>query len=430
MSTPEQQSFVIARDNFFGREDETRDILTLLARPDLACLTVLGPGGVGKTRLLTHVANVMAHDRREPFPDGIWFVPLATVTDPDRVPPVIALGLGLELTDEPAAVTVIEFLREREALLILDNVEQVIEVAPFVAEIAVACRDVKIVVTSRRPLRISGEQEYVLAPFPLPAPGDDASAESLVENPAVALFIQRAQRVNPLLQFDVRTLNYVAEICRSLDGLPLAIELAGARTKALSPAALATQLGHRLRVLTGRPRDAPARQQTLRSAIAWSYDLLSPHEQSLFRRLAIFTGGFGLNAVEALEDGLADRRADGNDSPPSRLPASPPVLDTIAALVDHSLVQPSETDLDEPHWTMLQTIQEFGIDALAAAGETHDLRRAHARVYAEMAANAEVAFYGKGQAALLTRLTAEESNIRAALEWSLDNGERELALKI
>src|SRR5215211_8685145 len=168
MSTPEQQSFVIARDNFFGREDETRDILTLLARPNLACLTVLGPGGVGKTRLLAHVATVMAHDRREPFPDGIWFVPLATVTDPNRVPMAVAHVLDLELGDEPASATVVEFLREREAMLILDNLEQVIEAAPFVAEIAAECCDVKIVVTSRRPLRINGEKEYILAPLPLP----------------------------------------------------------------------------------------------------------------------------------------------------------------------------------------------------------------------------------------------------------------------
>src|SRR4051794_10230779 len=168
----------VSRDAFLGREQETRDLLKLLARPDLACLTVLGPGGVGKTRLLTQVAEQLAHDRREPFPDGIWFVPLATVTEPDRVPVAVARVLDLELGDEPAAATVIEFLREREALLILDNLEQVIEAAPFVSDIAAECRDVKIVGTSRRPLRINGEQEYILAPLPLPDARDGESIEA------------------------------------------------------------------------------------------------------------------------------------------------------------------------------------------------------------------------------------------------------------
>src|SRR5215213_6584953 len=427
----ENRPMPVSRDAFLGREQETRDLLKLLARPDLACLTVLGPGGVGKTRLMTQVAEQLAHDRREPFPDGIWFVPLATVTDPNRVPMAVAHVLDLELGDEPASATVVEFLRERETLLILDNLEQVIEAAPFVAEIAAECCDVKIVVTSRRPLRINGEQEYILAPLPLPDVDGGQSTDALEENPAVALFIQRARKVNPHIQFDERALAQIAEICRALDGLPLAIELAGARTKALSPSALVTQLGNRLRVLTGGPRDAPSRQQTLRSAIAWSYDILRPEEQRLFRHLAVFTGSFSLSMVEALEGRQGERGKDGQESTsPHPLTPSPPLLDLISNLVDHSLTQAVETDLDDPRWRMLQTIQEFSRESLAAAGEEQPLCRAHAVVVADLAARAEVGFYGKDQADWLKRLTAEEANIRAALEWSLVHDERELSLRI
>lgn len=407
------------RDSFVGREQETRDVLRLLSRPDVACLTLLGPGGVGKTRLMTQVAATLKADAREPFADGIWFVPLAAVTDADRAPLVLAEVLGLELADEAPAAAVIDFLRERESLLILDNVEQVIEIGPFVAELATECRDVKIVVTSRRPLRISGEQEYALSPLPLPGQ-NGASVEQLTDNPAVALFMQRARMVNPRIEFDARTLEHVAEICRGLDGLPLAIELAGARVKALSPSVLAAQLSNRLRVLTGGPRDAPTRQQTLRSAIAWSYDILTPREQELYRRLAVFSSGFNLTTAEQLDAEL---------SAPSQPTAQEP-LDVIAALVDHSLLIAVDTALDDPRWTMLQTIREFGLEQLAALGEEQSVRKAHAKVITKMATDAEAGIYGKDQPIWLKRLTAEDANIRSALTWSLENNERELALLI
>jgi len=235
------------------------------------------------------IAHALSQLSVEPFPEGIWFVQLASISDPNLVPGQIAEALDLELSDSSPVDSLLSYLREREALLILDNIEQVIEIADLISRIAAECPDVKIVATSRRSLRFSGEQEYTLAPLTVPSADTDLEA-----SPAVALFIQRAHMVNPMINFDARAVETVAEICRRLDGLPLAIELAASRVKALSPTALLKQLDNRLRLLTSGPRDAPVRQQTIRAAIGWSYDILAPEEQSLFRRLAVFSGGFTL----------------------------------------------------------------------------------------------------------------------------------------
>lgn len=371
--------------------------------------------GAGKTRLIQQVAAKLARDPIAPFPEGIWFVPLATIVDADRVPVAIARVLGLELGDEFRADAIIEFLRERESMLILDNVEQIIEIASFVSRISTECRDVKIIVTSRRPLRISGEQEFALAPLQLPENNDE-----LPSNPAVALFLRRARMVNPVVEFDDRTLQAVAGICRGLDGLPLAIELAASRVKALSPTVLASQLNNRPRLLTGGPRDAPARQQTLQSPIAWSYDILAPEEKMLFRRLSVFDGGFSLDAAERLV-------AKFDPSPDSGVGNS---CEIIATLVDHSLLHATSADADKPRWSMLQTIREFGLEQRMSSGEGPDIWRLHAEVTAKIAAGADPGMYGVDQPVWIRRLTADDGNIWAAVSWSVEHGERDLALKI
>jgi non-specific serine/threonine protein kinase len=410
-STSLQTQFGMTKDGFFGRERETADVLDLLSRPDLACLTIVGPGGVGKTRLVQRVASTLAGDPRDPFPEGIWFVPLASVSDVARVPAAIGQVLSLELTDDDPLETLVSYLREREALLILDNVEQVIEIASLVARIAAECHDVKIIVTSRRPLRIGGEQEFALSPLPLPE-----TADEIEQNPAVALFIKRAHMVNPGLQFDAKAMRTIAEICRGLDGLPLAIELAASRVKALSPAVLATHLGNRMRLLTGGPRDAPIRQQALRSTISWSYDLLTPEEQRLYRWLSVFTGGFSFEAVELLAERLDATEID--------------LFDTVASLVDHSLLLPLDAGLDEPRWTMLQTIREFGLEMLVEAGEEPRVRRHHVEVIAQIVSGADPGMYGVEQPRWIKRLTAEDDNIWAAMGWAIDHGEKDLALSV
>ncbi len=403
----------IPRDGFFGRESETAEVLELLARPDISCLTILGPGGVGKTRLAMQIAHALSIQPVEPFPEGIWFVQLASINDPTLVPGQIAEVLDLELSDESPVESLISFLRERESLLILDNIEQVIEIADLVSRIASECQDVKIVATSRRSLRISGEQEYTLAPLPIPQNDSD-----LATSPAVALFIQRAHMVNPMITFDARTVETVGEICRRLDGLPLAIELAASRVKALAPSALLKQLDNRLRLLTSGPRDAPVRQQTLRSTIGWSYDILAPEERMLFRRLAIFSGGFTLDSAEA----IATRT--GFD------PTGVDVLDVIASLVDHSLIQSMGDESNGSRWTMLETIREFGIEQLRELGELESVQAAHAEVQAALSAGAEYGLYDAEQTTWIRRLSDEQNNIRAALTWAINNGRRDVALRI
>jgi len=289
----------------------------------------------------------------------------------------------------------------------------VIEIADLISRIATECPDVKIVATSRRSLRISGEQEYTLAPLTVPSADTDLEA-----SPAVALFIQRAHMVNPMINFDARAVETVAEICRRLDGLPLAIELAASRVKALSPTALLKQLDNRLRLLTSGPRDAPVRQQTIRAAIGWSYDILAPEEQSLFRRLAVFSGGFTLESTEALVE------RSGFDT------ANTVVLDLIASLVDHSLIQTMGEESNGPRWTMLETIREFGIEQLREHGERDAVQEAHAEVQAALSAGAEFGLYDAEQTIWIRRLSDEQNNIRAALTWAIDHAMRDVALRI
>ncbi len=297
----------LAPTPFVGREREVAQVVALLRHADVRLLTLTGPGGTGKTRLGQRVAAELLDD----FPDGVWFVDLAPITDPALVAATIARVLGVqEGADQPLVASLIEQLREKRLLLVLDNFEQVVGAALQVAEVLAACPGLKVLVTSRVALRLSREHEYPVPPLALPDPRRLPPLDRLSQYEAVRLFIERAQAVKPDFAVTNENAPAVAEICHRLDGLPLAIELAAARVKLLPPRALLARLGHRLQVLTGGARDLPARQQTLRGAIDWSYRLLAPEEQALFARLAVFVGGRTLEAAEAVCGGEG-RRARG-----------------------------------------------------------------------------------------------------------------------
>ncbi len=398
----------VALTPLLGRERESDQLCRLLDDPGIRLVTLTGPGGVGKTRLALQVAAQMLEDERD-----VAYVPLAAVHDPAHVLPAIvqAFGVFSDPHDEPEA-QLAEVIGTAEILLVLDNLEQVLDVAPALAGILASSPGVTMLVTSQAPLNISGEQLFPLAPLPTPAV-DETSASDIVRSEAVALFVQRARSVNPNLVIDDRAATTIAEICRRLDGLPLAIELAAARTNILSPEALLARLSNRLQVLGGDRRGVPDRLRTMRSAVAWSYDLLPPEEQLLFRRMAVFMGGVSLDAVEAIAPG-GERDA----------------FDLLGSLVDHSLIQPDPVGGARARFLMLETLREFGLEQLEVAGETDTAREMHANWLLALAGRAEPALTGPEQGEWLDALDAESENIRAAVEWALDRGDAELAAGI
>jgi predicted ATPase/transcriptional regulator with XRE-family HTH domain len=405
-----------------GRDAEVTEVRGLLEQCTTRLVTLTGPGGVGKTRLAATVAS----DLSDAYPDGVIYIELASISDPDLVLSLIAQSLGIGERGDQSVLfdRVVLALREGRRLLVLDNFEHILSAASLLSDLLRETNDLYMLVTSRALLRLSCEQVFTVPPLPLPSRSELSTSETATRWPAVQLFVLRAQAVQPNLHVTPENFESILGICRELDGLPLALELAAARVNVLPPATLYARLQHRLSLLTSGRRDAPNRHRGLREAIAWSYDLLSAEEQRLFRWLGVFAGGFSLSMVETVCGERSERSEPG---------ASDDVLDGIAALVEHSLVQPQAQPGpdNEPRFRLLETIREHALEQLTAAGEAQAARRRHAVACLDLAEAAERHLLSPQRGTWLPRLDADLDNIRAAIAWSVSpDGDPEIGLRL
>lgn len=397
--------------SFVGRVPDVAAVVASLGDPAVRLLTLTGPGGIGKTRLALAVAEAALAQ----FPDGVVVVELAAVTRPHHVLSAICRALGLrEVAGRDPRAQLHAHLRAKRMLLVVDNLEHVLDAAPDISAIAAHAAGVTVLATSRAPLRVAGEHEYPVAPLPLPA--EPVTAATLLASDAARLFVTRARAHDPTFQIPEASAPVLAGICARLDGLPLAIELAAARVKLLSLDQLHRELDRRLPLLAGGSRDAPRRHRTMRDAIAWSYDLLGPAEQRLFRQLAVFAGGFTLDAA----DRVGRMEAAARSTPPAG-DGSAIALDLVAALLDQSLIVRDPGAYGAPRYRMLATIREYGLERLTVA-EGEAIRAAHAQVFLALAQDLRPLVTTEATRLPLDRLAADDANLRAALAWLDERG--------
>ncbi|MDP9352569.1 MAG: tetratricopeptide repeat protein, partial [Chloroflexota bacterium] len=393
-----------------GRQRETAAVRELLHDLGARLVTLTGAGGVGKTRIALRVAEELSGA----FTQGVHFIPLSSIAEPTLLASEIAHALGVsETSGQGPEEALAEYLRGRQVLLVLDNFEHLLDGAPLVARLLTLSPGLRVLVTSRALLRLTGEHEFPVPPLELPAEGWVADVRALARSEAISLFVQRARAARPTFELTANNATAVSGICRRLDGLPLAIELAAARIRILPPEAMLGRIDHSLALLTGGARDLPERQRTLSAAIDWSYDLLDEKEKTLFARLAVFAGGWTLEAAEAVCD------------PEGGLD----VMDGMESLVEQSLIRLSGDHGAEPRFRMHATMREYALLRLERCGEAEDVRRRHAEYYTNLADRAGPELEGANQGEWLERLEREHDNLRAGLSWLLDREEGENVLR-
>jgi len=396
-SSSRPNNLPVQRGTLIGRQRDAERLRELLLRDDVGLVSLLGPGGVGKTRLALHVATQLL----EQFEGGAFLVSLASVSDPALVVPTIARTLGVrESGSLPTIDNLKARLRDTPTLLVLDNFEHLVSAAADIADLLSASSVLKVLATSRAILQLSMEHACQLTPLDLPE-RLNGSLDHLLEYAAVQLFVERAQAARPDFELTDANASAVVGICARVDGLPLAIELAAARVRLLPPAALLARLSEPLAVLTDGGRDAPPRHRRLRDTIGWSYELLDPPARALLRRLSVFAGGWSMHAAEAVCN-------------------SPSILTEMAALIDQSLIRPADDEGDE-RFSMLETVREFALEQLNASREADEARTSHARYFAELVEAAEPHLKGTDAAARLGLLELEHDNVRAALGWLVEH---------
>jgi len=394
-----------------GRGRELEAVRELLLTEHVRLVTLVGPGGAGKTRLAVAVAETVSAD----FAHGVVFVDLSAATAASEVAPTIARGLALpDLGSQVRMDRIARFILDRQLLLVLDNFEHVVAAAPQIAELLADCPELKVLATSRAPLRVRWEYEFALGPLQLPPPSVDGRAADLAAVPSVSLFVARARAARPDFSLTDQNGAAVAAICRRLDGMPLAIELAAVRIKLLSPAALLARLDHRLSLLTDGARELPRRLRSLRGALDWSFELLTPAQQSLFRTLAVFSGGFSVCAAQAV-----CRESSPED-----------VFDGLAALVDQQLVQVRYGADGDSRFDLLDTVHEYALERLSEAGEVDDARQRHAQIFLELAESSEPRLASGARDDCLRQLDLEYENLRAALTWLVEKGSAAQACRL